>query len=676
MYVHYIFDITDLKLAEDKLRESEERLRKTNTQYRRAQEIGQLGSFEADLGSGEQVWSDQVFAMLGVKPGEVPCSLDAFLEFVHPDDRDRLSRASQETFAGNRNLDILYRIVRKDGEERHVHTQANLESADDGAPARIYGFSQDVTESKRAEEELARAREAAEDASLAKSEFLANVSHEIRTPMTAVMGFTDLLLSCELPPGERREHLQTIRRNADSLLAIINDILDLSKIEAGRIELEQYDCAPAEIVEEVLSVVKLRAEQKGLDLDVDYRFPLPKTFRTDPVRLRQILVNLVGNAVKFTQTGGVRITVRCRRPMKALASMQFEITDTGIGMTDEEIQKLFRPFTQADSSHSRRFGGTGLGLSISQRLAGMLGGRIDVRSTLGRGSSFTLTIDPGPLQGVAMLSDFPAKAAAEEKPIPADRDRTFEGRVLLAEDGSDVRELVGRVLEVSGMQVDLAENGRVALDMALAAETDGKPYDLILMDVQMPVLDGLKATLDLRRRGFQGPIIALTAHAMTGDRRKCLEAGCDDYVPKPIDPKELFSAMARCLGQAVSDSPEPADDASTGGASGIMGSRFISDADKAELMAQFAAELPERVGRIERALAGGDLQTLGGLAHQLKGCAAVYGLAEVSATAGRVDQGATDGADLKKLQATVAELCELCRQTRLLPPARRQGTTR
>ncbi len=389
--------------------------------------------------------------------------------------------------------------------------------------------------------------QAADAANRAKSRFLANASHELRTPLTAILGYADLLADSELSEQQRDLHLQTIRRNGQILLELINDLLDLSKIEAGKMVVERTDCSPYEIAEELASLMRVRAVEKGLSLETDYAFPIPQTIRTDPIRLRQILMNLVGNAIKFTKQGGVRITVGLERQPVASPRLQFSVADTGIGISGPAIAQLFRPFTQVDTSTTRHFGGTGLGLAISQRLAKMLNGEVTVVSEPGKGSTFTVSVDPGSLQDVPMLQAPPKYGAEEPRPKTARRKETLRGRVLLAEDGKDNQRLIAVILKKAGLEVDLAENGQIACDCATASADEGRPYDLILMDMQMPELDGYGATRRLRQDGWQGPIIALTAHAMAGDREKCLQAGCDGYLSKPIERETFLTAVARHL---------------------------------------------------------------------------------------------------------------------------------
>ncbi len=406
---------------------------------------------------------------------------------------------------------------------------------------------EDLLDANRALEE---AMGAAEAANLAKSEFLANMSHEIRTPMTAIMGFADVLLehgNLDEAPPERIDAARTIKRNGVYLLSIINDILDLSKIEAGKLAVERIDCSPVHIVAEVHSLMQVRMDEKALPFHVEYVGPVPQTIQSDPIRLKQILVNLIGNAVKFTKSGSVRLVTSLVHSDAGEPHVQFDVIDTGVGMTDAHLAKVFEPFTQADTSTTRTFGGTGLGLAISKRLASLLGGDITAVSIPGEGSTFRLTVATGPLDNVKMLDD-PVKAttAELERPsAPTPVRATLCCRVLLAEDGPDNQRLIMHLLKKAGARVTLAENGKLALEAALAARAEADAFDVILMDMQMPVMDGYEATRRLRREGYDKPIIALTAHAMEGDRQKCLDAGCDDYATKPIERAKLIEIIRR-----------------------------------------------------------------------------------------------------------------------------------
>ncbi|MGQ9573786.1 MAG: PAS domain S-box protein [Thermoguttaceae bacterium] len=437
-------------------------------------------------------------------------------------------------------------VVLSGGDRRYVLVQKATFTDAEGNPAGIVGVVTDLTEVKRSQSDLARAMEAAEAASRAKTEFLANMSHEIRTPVTAILGYADLLTDPGLSEAERRSFVEIIHRNGEMLLRLINDILSLSKIEAGKMTLEPADCPLWDLVEEVVSLMRVRAEEKGLDLELEPVFPLPQTVRTDSIRLRQILLNLIGNAIKFTQRGTVLVTVRLLCGESGPPQVEFAVQDTGIGMTPEECARLFEPFTQADASTARRFGGTGLGLAISKRLAKMLGGDIKVESWPKVGSTFTLTIDPGPLEDVPLLDAVPERSGGQT-PACAPPNVRLRGRVLLAEDTVDSQRLIRAILAKAGLEVDVAENGRAACQMAWQSAAEGRPYDLILMDIQMPEVDGYEATRELRARGWCRPIVALTAHAMAGDRLRCLEVGCDDYLSKPIQKQAFLAAVAQYL---------------------------------------------------------------------------------------------------------------------------------
>jgi signal transduction histidine kinase/CheY-like chemotaxis protein len=401
--------------------------------------------------------------------------------------------------------------------------------------------------SDRALAEVEHYRCRAEDSASYQRRFLANMSHEIRTPLTAILGFADEMLQggdLERIPRERLDAIDAIRRNGQHLATIVDDILDLSKIEAGGLTIELVDFSPLAIAQEVESALGSRARAKGLDLSVRTRGRIPEAMSGDPTRVRQVLFNLVGNAVKFTQAGQVEIGVEVVEPDRAL--LQFSVSDTGIGMSPEQLARIFEPFTQADASTTRQYGGTGLGLTICRRLADLMAGTLTVESIQGRGTTFRFRLPLLPAQGTRSAPPGAASSDAAER-------GGLRGRILLAEDSADNQRLIRRILERTGAEVEVVADGHQALVRALEAHRDGEPYDLILMDLQMPVLDGYAATRSLRKAGYAGPIVALTAHALAQDRADAVDVGCDDYLTKPIRRQELIARVARFLAERKSD---------------------------------------------------------------------------------------------------------------------------
>ena len=455
--------------------------------------------------------------------------------------------AEREAFvAGGAWPDMHQRTVRpsvhRDGHE--IPTEVTLSPLRSGETWTFAAFIRDIGPRLAAEAELRAARDAAEAASRSKSSFLANMSHEIRTPLSAIVGYADLLVDPAADPvsAERAAAPEGVRRNARHLLGLIGDILDVSKIEAGKMTVERLPVDLPQLVADVASLMRPRAVAKGLAFGVAFDGPVPRTVRTDSLRLKQVLVNLIGNATKFTAAGSVTLRVACG------PTLSFAVVDTGVGLTVEQAGRMFQPFTQADESTTRKFGGTGLGLTISRRLAELLGGDLTVTSTPGQGSTFTATVDPGELTAVERLDGLteaglrptePAAAADVELP------RLDGRRVLLAEDGEDNQLLIGLYLRRVGAELTLADNGRIGVERAMAAAAAGRPFDLILTDMQMPELDGYGLAAALRRGGLAVPIVALTAHAMAGDREQCLAAGCTDYLTKPVDRVALVRMVAR-----------------------------------------------------------------------------------------------------------------------------------
>lgn len=378
-----------------------------------------------------------------------------------------------------------------------------------------------------------------------KGEFVAHMSHEIRTPLAALVGYCELLKREQLEPEIRREAMSALVRNSDHLLKLVNDILDISRIDSGRLNVEQIATNAVLVCEEVRQVLGPSADAKGLKLIFDMPSEAEDPVITDPLRLKQIIINLVGNAIKFTRTGTVTVRVRLApHSRKGYRELTVEVEDTGCGLAEGQSKTIFESFTQADSSMTRRFGGTGLGLPISRHLAELLGGELTVESTWGVGSTFTLSLVlRESATGVATVSSEDKKHTAETamallESVP---------RVLLAEDGLDNQRIVTLMLEKSGVEVTVAENGQLAVDAALSALKAGQPFDLILMDIQMPVMDGHTATRELRSAGYSAPIVALTAHAMADDRRRTMGAGCDDMITKPVKRGDLLRAIERNL---------------------------------------------------------------------------------------------------------------------------------
>ncbi len=511
--------------------------------------------------------------------------------------------------------------------------------------------------------ELEAARDEALASTQAKASFLANMSHEVRTPMVAVLGFADILLDPGLPQVSRDAALQGIRRNGSHLLQIINDILDLSKIEAGRMELDLIEYSPWQVALEVVSALGPRAKELSVTFDLEAITPLPVTALMDPTRIRQILMNLVSNAIKFSGSDNKVVLRMGMCPAEGLAThqLQVEVEDWGIGMTSEQLRQLFVPFQQADSSTTRRFGGSGLGLSISRRLVEAMQGTIAVRSEPGQGSCFMVNLPietSEPENAWICPADLASSAAREPKLDDCFVRPALSGRVLLVEDSPDNRRVLMYYLDQMGLQVETAENGRLGVEQAL-----GGRIDAVLMDMQMPELDGYGATSALRRSGFEAPIIALTAHAMSGDREKCLRAGCTDYLTKPIDIVALYEALAHHLAS-------PRDSLSTGrdapariaeeAHEQTILTSYANDPQLAELVRDFVASLDQKVAAFRSLLTRGATAELERLAHQMKGVGGMYGFPCLTETASLIEQAVREGQDGGLLAELIEEFAALC----------------
>jgi PAS domain S-box-containing protein len=470
----------------------------------------------------------------------------AWIDAIHQEDRERIGLIFAHCLEGNR-VDMEYRVVRPDGSMRHIHARAFPVLDAEEKPSRIVGLAEDVTEQKRAEVELVKAKEGAEAANSAKGEFLANMSHEIRTPLNGIMGMTELALDTELTP-EQREYLETVKISADSLRSLINDILDFSKIEAGKIDLEVIDFNLRDCLELTLKTLALRADEKALELLCEVAPEVPEIMRGDSNRLRQVVTNLVGNAIKFTVKGEVALNVQIEAEDGQDRILRFTVSDTGIGIPKGKQESIFDSFSQADASTTRKYGGTGLGLTISARLVAMMGGRIWVESEPGRGSEFHFTVRLGVGDGkeIKVATVAPPALLRGVKVLVVDDNRTNQ-RIL--------EEMLGRW----EMKPTLVEGGEEALAELSAAREAEEPYALILADTHMPRMDGFALVERIRQRPelSTATVMMLTSAGHQGDAARCQELGVSAYLLKPIRQSELREAIARVVGVHEQEGPIP-----------------------------------------------------------------------------------------------------------------------
>ncbi len=476
-----------------------------------------------------------------------------FDELLHADDRTRAMQMHQRAIQGQTLPRYELRVRTETGD--YVECEVLLVTRiREGSTERVVAVLRDITEQKRHEaalehaESMRRAKEDAEQANRAKSEFLSSVSHELRTPLTAILGFVDVLGEHPELQGvapEIDDHLAIIRQNGQLLLALIDDLLDISRIEVGQLRVDSEPCSPARIVSDAVESLRAKAEAKHLRIEVELAGAIPRVVATDRLRVQQILVNLLDNAIKFSERGVVGLTVRMIDHAGEEPVLQFAVSDMGVGMTAAEMSGLFQPFYRVPSSAGDRSGGTGLGLAICQRIARRLGGDVAVQSTPGSGSVFTLSIPAAGAEGIedgGQHEESPELAAAPRASSPP-----LRARILLADDNPANQKLISLRLCQAGAEVVTAGNGKEALDRTSEAAREGRPFDAVIMDMQMPVLDGYEAVRQLRARGFTEPILAVTAYAMSEDREECIGAGCDDHLSKPIEWDRFLSKLARLL---------------------------------------------------------------------------------------------------------------------------------
>ncbi|MBK9129626.1 MAG: response regulator [Phycisphaerales bacterium] len=539
-YIDVRQDITERKRSEQALQRSIEVQEEMGR-------VARVGGWELEIASGRITWSRQMYAIFDMPETSVP-ELTTCLERFPGEARQVVEASLRRCVESGEPFDYTVPFTTATGRPLWVRCLGKAHS-DGSRVSRVYGALQDVTDVQQRSLHLAQALAEAEAANRAKDAFLANMSHEIRTPMAAILGYIDVLreegdISKASP--RRLEILETIRGAGLHLTSVINDILDLSKLEADRMTIERVATPLAGLLQDVGCVVRPLAESKGLTVVFQVDAALPEHVLVDPTRLRQILMNLGGNAVKFTAEGVVTIAVSAATRGRD-RRLVIDVSDTGIGVAPEQVGSLFVSFGQADGTMSRKFGGTGLGLVLSRRFAQMMGGDVTLaRSEPGVGSCFR--VDLPLVSAVASGAEVGTRGVAAS-PAAGGGDDALQGRILLVEDTAVIRRLIATQLARAGAVVETAENGQVALEMVIAAEVAGMPFDLLVTDMQMPVMDGYTLATTLRERGSTLAIVALTAHAMAEDRERCLMAGCDDYAVKPIDFRALLATCRAWMGQ-------------------------------------------------------------------------------------------------------------------------------
>ena len=659
-------DVTEHREREQALLTSEER-------FKDAARTAKLGHWVYDEIADKLIYCSEEMARIhDMSRDEMLAGLgngEKDVKRLHPDDQDDYRNQMWAMEENPSPYDLEYRIVRPNGEVRYIRETGTPDYDESGQMVRSHGTIQDITEQHQMREKLHDAVEKAEISNHAKSQFLAMMSHEIRTPINAVLGFLGLLSETQLDEDQTK-YSKSSRLSAELLLEVINDILDFVQMEAGKLNFEKAPFELGNLAESVTDVLSIRAQEKGITIETDISYDAPRYLEGDAGRIRQILINLANNAIKYTDEGGVRIVISTERETEKEATLRFEVVDTGIGIGAEDHDQLFSEFITLSPTYTQKFGGTGLGLAISKRLVEMMDGVIDFSSEQGTGSTFWFIVT------LPKIPTSTARKALRGADSPSALNLTnFKGSILLAEDNTANQIVAKTILEKAGLTVDLAGNGVEALDAVKL-----RPYDLILMDVGMPEMDGIEATRAIRQMDSPSasiPIIAMTAHVMSGDRESLLDQGMDDYLSKPSSKLEILSMVHKWLDINNSAPVTPVSRANDEKSSeqrvklGAIDHEVLvqlgEDTDPdllPELINKFLANMDERVEAMGQAISELDMKQLKEDAHSMRGSSAIFGAPGLNKLAEEYEIAIRNN-DLGYIKGNAHLIAEECEATKI-----------
>ena len=589
----------------------------------------ELGSWEWNLRTGKIIFNSRFATMLGYAPEEMTPTISFLRNLIHPDDKSKVDEILELYLSHNLSIyEVECRFLTKSGDWRWILERAKLFEYEDQVigPYKMVGTHLDIHEKKIQAEQLQRALLVAKTATEAKSQFLSNMSHEIRTPLTSIIGFAEIAKEQGHTEEERIKALEIIFNNGNHLLDIINNILDLSKIDAGAITIENIKFDFLNIIQDVTEMIIPKAKDKNLALEIVYNWPLPETITSDPLRLKQVLINLISNAIKFTPSGTIKVIISCDEKNEFL---NFSILDTGIGIPEAQIPKLFNAFTQADPSTTRQYGGTGLGLVICKDFIQKLGGDgISIQSIVGEGSTFSFNIRTGSLKNCLWTSQI-KHVSHELKKEEHNPNILLNGKILIADDAKDNQKILLYTLKNTGLDITFSDNGEEALKAGISEK-----FDLILMDMQMPVMDGYTATQELRKNGSTVPIIAFTASTMVQDIIKCIDAGCNSHISKPFHKEELFRILSTYLKDPIYPTCIQNDSLITN-SQAIISEKFNEDKGMIDLIIDFVDSMIEVIqdlkdNKYNSLVTPNEFKALTNISHSLAGSSGLYGYSEIS----------------------------------------------